>query len=130
MFIDLAFIPALAISLGVPLFKARNKRNFLFLGLLTALFAADPNWGRILAAVGRSGPADLGIEGVSINLDECCLARNGGLAAEYDESVARAIMEGEEYTLLVTLGRGDREVVVWTCDLSHEYIRINAEYRT
>ncbi|MDZ7735355.1 MAG: bifunctional glutamate N-acetyltransferase/amino-acid acetyltransferase ArgJ [Gammaproteobacteria bacterium] len=96
----------------------------------TALFAADPNWGRILAAVGRSGPVDLDIESVSIYLDECCLARNGELAAEYDESVARAIMAGEEYTLLATLGRGDREVVVWTCDLSHEYVRINAEYRT
>ncbi len=96
----------------------------------TALFAADPNWGRILAAVGRSGPTDLDIARVSIAIDDCCIVSNGGLAPDYQESVARAIMSGEEYTLHITLGRGDSEAVVWTCDLSHDYIRINAEYRT
>lgn len=96
----------------------------------TALFAADPNWGRILAAVGRSGPDDLDIDGVCIDIDDCRIVSNGGLAADYREAVAQSIMAGQEYTLSVTLGRGEAEAVVWTCDLSHEYVRINAEYRT
>lgn len=96
----------------------------------TALFAADPNWGRILAAVGRSGPADLDIGHVAIYINDCCIVRNGGRASDYDESAAQAIMAGEEYTLTISLGRGDVRETVWTCDLSHEYIRINAEYRT
>lgn len=96
----------------------------------TAMFAADPNWGRILAAVGRSGPADLDIDSVSIYIDGCRLVENGGLSPDYRESVAQAIMAGEEYTLRILLGRGDSETVIWTCDLSHEYVRINAEYRT
>ena len=96
----------------------------------TALFAADPNWGRILAAVGRSGPADLDIDRVSIYIDDCCIVKNGGLSPDYRETVAQAIMAGEEYILRVALGRGDSETRVWTCDLSHDYVRINAEYRT
>lgn len=96
----------------------------------TALFAADPNWGRILAAVGRSGPDDLDIGRIAIYIDDCCLVRQGGRAEEYKESVAQAIMAGSEYTIRVSLGRGDITETVWTCDLSHEYIRINAEYRT
>ena len=96
----------------------------------TALFAGDPNWGRILAAVGRSGPADLDIDGVSIAINDCRIVTNGGLAADYSEAEAEAIMAGQEYTLNVMLGRGEEEARVWTCDLSHEYVRINAEYRT
>lgn len=96
----------------------------------TALFAADPNWGRILAAVGRAGPEDLDIDRVSIYIDDCCIVRHGGRAADYEESVAQAIMDGSEYTLTVKLGRGEVAETVWTCDLSHDYIRINAEYRT
>lgn len=96
----------------------------------TALFAGDPNWGRILAAIGRSGPVDLDIESVSIAIDDCHIVANGGLVDNYSETAAQAIMAGPEYTLHVMLGRGEEEARVWTCDLSHEYVRINAEYRT
>jgi len=96
----------------------------------TALFAGDPNWGRILAAVGRSGPADLDIDGVSIAINDCHIVTNGGLAADYSEAEAATIMAGREYTLNIMLGRGEEEARVWTCDLSHEYVRINGEYRT
>lgn len=96
----------------------------------TALFAADPNWGRILAAVGRSGPVDLAIGTVAIFIDDCCIARNGTRVAEYDESIARQIMAQEAYTLRVVLGRGSTAATIWTCDLSYDYVRINAEYRT
>lgn len=96
----------------------------------TALFAGDPNWGRILAAVGRSGPADLAIDGVSIAIDDCRIVTNGGLAGDYSETNAESIMAGPEYTLHIMLGRGEEAAKVWTCDLSHEYVRINAEYRT
>jgi len=96
----------------------------------TAVFAADPNWGRILAAVGRSGPQDMDIDQVSIFLDDCCIARDGGLAEDYREEFAREIMQRAEYTLRVTLGRGLAETTIWTCDLSYDYVRINAEYRT
>ncbi len=96
----------------------------------TALFAADPNWGRILAAVGRSGPQDLDISRVAIYIDDCCIVREGGRASDYREADAQAIMSGTEYTLRVELGRGAEQATVWTCDLSHDYVRINAEYRT
>ncbi|MCS3902264.1 glutamate N-acetyltransferase/amino-acid N-acetyltransferase [Methylohalomonas lacus] len=96
----------------------------------TALFAADPNWGRILAAVGRSGPQDLDIDGVAIYIDDYCIVRDGGRAADYQEADVQAIMDGSEYTLRVDLGRGTACETVWTCDLSHDYVRINAEYRT
>ncbi len=96
----------------------------------TALFAADPNWGRILAAVGRSGPPDLDIDDVAIYIDDYCIVRDGGRAADYQEADVQAIMDGSEYTLRVELGRGAACETVWTCDLSHDYVRINAEYRT
>lgn len=96
----------------------------------TALFAGDPNWGRILAAVGRSGPADLDIGTVAIFIDDCCIVRNGGRADDYDEARAQAIMAGSEFTLRIGLGRGQAVASVWTCDLSYDYVRINAEYRT
>lgn len=96
----------------------------------TALFAADPNWGRILAAVGRSGPQDLDISRVAIYIDDCCIVREGSRAADYCEANAQAIMSGAEYTLRVELARGTHHATVWTCDLSHDYVRINAEYRT
>lgn len=96
----------------------------------TALFAADPNWGRILAAVGRSGPADLAIDKVTIYLDQVCLVRGGGLADGYQEAEARSVMSQQEYVIRVELGRGQAAVAVWTCDLSYDYVRINAEYRT
>lgn len=96
----------------------------------TALYAADPNWGRILAAVGRSGPDDLAIDHVAIYLDDVCLASHGGLAPGYREADARAVMARPEYGIRIELGRGDATASVWTCDLSYDYVRINAEYRT
>lgn len=96
----------------------------------TALFAGDPNWGRILAAVGRAGLTDLDVEGVRVWLDDYLIAERGGRSADYRESEAAARLAGEEATIHIDLGRGDTTVAVWTCDLSYEYVRINADYRT
>ena len=96
----------------------------------TAFFASDPNWGRILAAVGRAGVDDLDINALTLHLDELCLVRNGGRAAEYREEAGQAVMDREEITIRVELNRGAAQTRIWTCDLSYDYIRINAEYRT
>jgi glutamate N-acetyltransferase/amino-acid N-acetyltransferase len=96
----------------------------------TALFASDPNWGRILAAVGRAGVEDLDIERVEIWLDNVCIVRDGGRAGDYTEEAGRSVMERDEYVIRVGLYRGDFEASVLTCDLSYDYVRINAEYRT
>ncbi len=96
----------------------------------TALFASDPNWGRILAAVGRAGVEDLDIERVQIWLDNVCIVRDGGRAGDYTEEAGRSVMERDEYVIRVGLYRGDLEASVLTCDLSYDYVRINAEYRT
>ncbi len=96
----------------------------------TAFFASDPNWGRILAAVGRAGIEDLDVAGVNIFLDEVCIAEQGGRAAGYTEAQGSGVMQREEITIHIQLGRGASSTTVWTCDLSHDYIRINAEYRT
>ncbi len=96
----------------------------------TAFFASDPNWGRILAAVGRAGVDDLDINALTLYLDELCLVRHGGRAAEYREEAGQAVMDREEITIRVELGRGAAQTRIWTCDLSYDYIRINAEYRT
>ncbi len=100
----------------------------------TALFAGDPNWGRILAAVGRAGIEDLDVDGVSIDLvdDEggVRVAEAGGLAAAYREVDGERVVSKEVFTIRVDLGRGEAREVVWTTDLSHEYVRINAEYRS
>jgi glutamate N-acetyltransferase/amino-acid N-acetyltransferase len=96
----------------------------------TALFASDPNWGRILAAVGRAGLRDLDIGRVRIDLGEVTVVESGGRAAGYTEEQGQAVLAAPEITLRVSLGRGDAAVTVWTCDLSYDYVRINAEYRT
>ncbi len=96
----------------------------------TALFAGDPNWGRILAAVGRSGLADLDIQPVVLYLDEVCIVRDGGRAPEYTEAEGRRVLQQPEYTIRVLLGRGQSSEQVWTCDLSYDYVKINAEYRS
>jgi glutamate N-acetyltransferase / amino-acid N-acetyltransferase len=96
----------------------------------TALFAGDPNWGRILAAVGRAGLPDLDLEAVEIYLDNVCIVRRGARAADYTEAAGRQVMESDELTIRVKLGRGTSCERVWTCDLSYDYVRINAEYRT
>jgi glutamate N-acetyltransferase/amino-acid N-acetyltransferase len=96
----------------------------------TAFFASDPNWGRILAAVGRAGIADLAIPGVSIHLDEVCIVRDGARAQDYTEAQGRTVMARPDITVSIELGRGAARATVWTCDLSYDYVRINAEYRT
>ena len=96
----------------------------------TAFFASDPNWGRILAAVGRSGLDQLGLENISIYLDEICIVRNGGRASDYSETLGQAVMKRTDITIRIQLGRGSAATKIWTTDLSHDYIRINAEYRT
>ncbi|MDX1636237.1 MAG: bifunctional glutamate N-acetyltransferase/amino-acid acetyltransferase ArgJ [Marinobacter sp.] len=96
----------------------------------TALFASDPNWGRILAAVGRAGVHDLDLEALTIHLGDVCLVRNGGRAEDYTEARGKAVMSESEITIRVTLNRGEIRERVWTCDFSHDYVTINAEYRT
>jgi glutamate N-acetyltransferase/amino-acid N-acetyltransferase len=96
----------------------------------TALFASDPNWGRILAAVGRAGVEDLDIEQVQLWLDDVCIVRDGGRAPEYTEISGKRVMDQPEFTIRVDLGRGGAESRVLTCDLSYDYVKINAEYRT
>ncbi len=96
----------------------------------TAFFAADPNWGRILAVVGRAGLEDLDIDAVQLFLDDVCIVRDGGRAAEYTEEAGQAVMDRDEINVCVVLGRGEACEQVWTCDLSYDYVRINAEYRT
>ena len=96
----------------------------------TAFFASDPNWGRILAAVGRAGSAELEIERVNIWLDEVQIVENGGRCDRYEESSGAAVMAKPEITIRIELGRGEGEAVIKTCDFSYDYVRINAEYRT
>ncbi|HAO33514.1 MAG TPA: bifunctional glutamate N-acetyltransferase/amino-acid acetyltransferase ArgJ [Candidatus Competibacter sp.] len=96
----------------------------------TAFFASDPNWGRILAAVGRAGLSDLNLERVAIHLDGLCLVREGGRAADYTEAQGQQVMRQSEITIRVALGRGGASARIWTTDLSFDYVRINAEYRT
>jgi glutamate N-acetyltransferase/amino-acid N-acetyltransferase len=96
----------------------------------TALFAGDPNWGRILAAVGRAGIADLDLSLLEIYLDEVCIVRAGGRAADYTEAAGQQVMDRKELTIRVVLHRGACNEAVWTCDLSYDYVKINAEYRT
>jgi glutamate N-acetyltransferase/amino-acid N-acetyltransferase len=96
----------------------------------TALFASDPNWGRILAAVGRAGIQDLDIDKVELYLDDVCIAERGARSENYTEQAGQAVMDRDEMTIRVVLGRGEAMETVWTSDLSHEYVRINAEYRS
>ena len=96
----------------------------------TALFASDPNWGRILAAVGRAGIKELDVSRVNIFLDDVCIVRDGGRAAEYREQDGQRVMGQDEILIRILLGRGEAADTVWTCDLSNEYVRINAEYRS
>ncbi|HEC29917.1 MAG TPA: bifunctional glutamate N-acetyltransferase/amino-acid acetyltransferase ArgJ, partial [Gammaproteobacteria bacterium] len=96
----------------------------------TAFFASDPNWGRILAAVGRAGVNGLVIEDVSLYLNGVCIVEQGARSASYTEEQGQAVMNEEEILVRICLGRGGASETVWTTDLSHEYVTINAEYRT
>jgi glutamate N-acetyltransferase/amino-acid N-acetyltransferase len=96
----------------------------------TAFFASDPNLGRILAAVGNAGVADLDQTKVQLHLNEVWVAKDGGRHPDYREQDGQRVMRGAEIVVRVQLGRGDAQAVVWTCDLSHDYVSINADYRS
>ena len=96
----------------------------------TAFFASDPNLGRILAAIGNAGIADLDCTRVGLFLNDVAVARDGGRDPHYREEDGRRVMAGAEIRVRVTLGRGSAGSTVWTCDLSHQYVSINADYRS
>jgi len=96
----------------------------------TAFFASDPNLGRILAAVGYAGVADLAVEKVDLYLDDVLVVKGGGRSPSYREADGARVMKQPEITVRVVLNRGTAAAMVWTCDLSHDYVTINAEYRT
>ena len=96
----------------------------------TALFASDPNWGRILAAVGRAGVPELDVSKIDVFLGSVCIASKGCRATTYTEEQGSAVMAEEEISIRIELGRGQCSETIWTTDLSHEYVKINAEYRT
>jgi glutamate N-acetyltransferase/amino-acid N-acetyltransferase len=96
----------------------------------TAFFASDPNLGRILAAVGYAGIGDLDQTGIELFLDDVHVVTHGGRNPAYREEDGQRVMKQAEITVRVALGRGDATETVWTCDFSHEYVTINADYRS
>ncbi|MBX9269415.1 bifunctional glutamate N-acetyltransferase/amino-acid acetyltransferase ArgJ [Chromobacterium violaceum] len=96
----------------------------------TAFFASDPNLGRLLAAIGYAGVADLDVDRLSLYLDDVLVACEGGRNPAYKEEQGQAVMNQSEITVRVELGRGSASARVWTCDFSYEYVRINADYRS
>ncbi|SDJ64210.1 bifunctional glutamate N-acetyltransferase/amino-acid acetyltransferase ArgJ [Microbulbifer yueqingensis] len=96
----------------------------------TAMYASDPNWGRLVMAVGNAGIEGLDPAQVDIYLDDVQVVEAGGRAAGYTEEAGQAVFGQPEFTVRVALGRGDCREHIWTCDFSHEYVTINAEYRT
>jgi glutamate N-acetyltransferase/amino-acid N-acetyltransferase len=96
----------------------------------TALFASDPNWGRIVAAIGYAGISDLDDRAVRVHLNDVLIVEHGGRAASYTEAQGQHVMNGERITITIDLGRGNSQETLWTTDLSYEYVRINADYRT
>ncbi len=96
----------------------------------TALFASDPNWGRILAATGRAGVESLDVSRVGVSLNGVTIVTGGARDPAYTEEAGQRAMSAEEIEIRISLGRGDATATVWTSDLSHDYVRINAEYRS
>lgn len=96
----------------------------------TALFASDPNWGRLLAAIGRAGVKDLDVNKVAVYINDILIAENGCRAASYAEEQGVTAMAPTDIVIRIELHRGDSQVTVWTTDFSYDYVRINAEYRT
>jgi len=96
----------------------------------TAFFASDPNLGRILAAVGYAGVDDLDVTKLDLYLDDVWVAKAGGRNPDYQEADGQRVMKQAEITVRVKLARGDATATVWTCDLSHDYVSINADYRS
>jgi glutamate N-acetyltransferase/amino-acid N-acetyltransferase len=96
----------------------------------TAFFASDPNLGRILAAVGYAGIADLDQRCIDLYLDDVQVASSGGRHPQYQEADGQRVMKQSEITVRVVLGRGTASDTVWTCDFSYDYVKINADYRS
>ncbi|MBI0326408.1 bifunctional glutamate N-acetyltransferase/amino-acid acetyltransferase ArgJ [Burkholderia plantarii] len=96
----------------------------------TAFYASDPNLGRILAAIGYAGIADLEVGRIDLYLDDVLVAKAGGRNPDYQEADGQRVMKQSEITIRVLLGRGAASATIWTCDLSHEYVSINADYRS
>lgn len=96
----------------------------------TAFFASDPNLGRILAAIGYAGVDDLDVGQLNLYLDDVWVAKNGGRNPDYQEQDGQRVMQQSEITIRVKLARGDATATLWTCDLSHDYVSINADYRS
>lgn len=96
----------------------------------TALFASDPNWGRIVAAIGYAGVPDLDATKVRVHLNDTLIVEHGARAKSYTEAQGQAVMSQAEIAININLGRGEVAETVWTTDLSYEYVRINADYRS
>ncbi|GAB2878175.1 bifunctional glutamate N-acetyltransferase/amino-acid acetyltransferase ArgJ [Microbulbifer echini] len=96
----------------------------------TALYASDPNWGRLVMAIGNALPNDLDTGKVNIFLDRVQVVEGGGRAADYREELGEQVFSQSEFTVRIELGRGNASEHIWTCDFSREYVTINAEYRT
>lgn len=121
-----------AVSGAASATEARQVADTVALSPLvkTALFAADPNWGRILAAVGRAGVEELDVERVRIWLDQVLIVSGGGRDPGYTEAAGQAVMDQHAFSIRIDLGRGEASSRLLTCDLSYDYIKINAEYRS
>ena len=96
----------------------------------TAFYASDPNLGRILAAIGYAGVTDLDVDKIDLYLDDVLVAKSGGRNPDYREEDGQRVMKKSEIAIRVLLGRGDAQATIWTCDLSHDYVSINADYRS
>lgn len=96
----------------------------------TALFASDPNWGRILAAVGRANIESLNVEKVAVSINDVLIAEAGCVASSYTEQAGQEAMNKEDIQIQVSLGRGNEQATVWTTDFSYDYVKINADYRS
>lgn len=96
----------------------------------TAIFASDPNWGRILAAIGRTDIPALNVEQIDIQLNQVFIVKQGEIDINYSEEKGQQAMNSDELVITVNLHRGDASEKIWTTDLSYEYVKINAEYRT
>lgn len=96
----------------------------------TAFYASDPNLGRLLAAIGYAGVTDLDVNRVELYLDDVLVAKDGGRNPNYREEDGQRVMKQSEITVRVRLGRGAARATIWTCDLSHDYVSINADYRS
>jgi glutamate N-acetyltransferase/amino-acid N-acetyltransferase len=96
----------------------------------TAFFASDPNLGRIVCAIGNTATSDTDTSGISFWLDDVLVVDRGGRAASYREEDGQRVMKQAEITVRVDLSRGTSAATVWTCDFSHDYVSINADYRS